>query len=302
MNINDMPLVSVVIPCYNHENFVQDCIQSVIDQTYENIELIIIDDGSKDNSVQKIHEMTQKCVDRFTRFEFRHRENKGVSATLNEALKWCSGEYLSPIASDDQMLDIKIEIQVRFLERNPNYIAVFGGINQINDNNQVVRVLTLEKRSYTFDDIARVDYFLQAPTQFFRTKDIIDVGGYNEVFKIEDWYSYLKLTMNGGLIYLMNEVVCNYRRHSNNSSKNMSLMLEKIEIIKSIGLSSSQIKYYLPYIYLSISSDLAITQKWESFRFLVKAIFSNFKIIIEYRTIRIFLKFCLPRQFLWKNR
>ena len=55
--MNDQPLVSVVIPCYNHEQFVQDCIQSVIDQTYQNIELIIIDDGSKDNSVEKIKEL-----------------------------------------------------------------------------------------------------------------------------------------------------------------------------------------------------------------------------------------------------
>ena len=57
MQNNEKPLVSVVIPCYNHEKFVQDCIQSVIDQTYENIELIIIDDGSKDSSVDKIKGM-----------------------------------------------------------------------------------------------------------------------------------------------------------------------------------------------------------------------------------------------------
>lgn len=53
--------MSVVIPCYNHEQFVQDCIQSVIDQTYENIELIIIDDGSKDGSVKKIQQMISEC-------------------------------------------------------------------------------------------------------------------------------------------------------------------------------------------------------------------------------------------------
>ena len=69
MNQSNQPLVSVVIPCYNHENFVQDCIQSVIDQTYDNIELIIIDDGSKDNSVDKIKEMIGLCEKRFTNFE-----------------------------------------------------------------------------------------------------------------------------------------------------------------------------------------------------------------------------------------
>ena len=108
MNQSNQPLVSVVIPCYNHESFVQDSIQSVIDQTYQNIELIIIDDGSKDGSVEKIKEMIPACQERFIRFEFRHRPNKGLSATLNEALEWCEGEFFSPLASDASFSASKI--------------------------------------------------------------------------------------------------------------------------------------------------------------------------------------------------
>lgn len=63
------PLVSIVIPCYNHAQFVQESIQSVIDQDYKNIELIIIDDGSKDNSIDVIKEMIPVCEERFTRFK-----------------------------------------------------------------------------------------------------------------------------------------------------------------------------------------------------------------------------------------
>ena len=92
MNVEDSPLVSVVIACYNHENFVQDCIKSVVAQTYDNIELIIIDDGSKDSSVEKISELIDVCQNRFSRFEFRHRSNKGLTATLNEALERRQGE------------------------------------------------------------------------------------------------------------------------------------------------------------------------------------------------------------------
>lgn len=302
MSQENLPLVSVIIPCYNHENFVKDCIQSIIDQTYQNIELIVIDDGSKDNSVVKIQEMIQECKKRFIRFEFRSRENRGVSSTLNEALNWCLGEYVSPIASDDQMLNSKIEIQVNFLNDNPNYVAVFGGINQIDDENKCIRILTRSSRTYSFDDIARFDYFLQAPTQFFRLKDILDIGCYSEKFKIEDWYSYLKLTQNGKLIYLMNDVVCNYRRHSNNGSKDMKLMLEKIEIIQSVGLNADQIKYYLPYIYLSISSDFSINEKWKSIQFFLKAILSSYKLIGDIKVVKVFLKICTPKVFLWKNK
>ena len=77
MENDNQLLVSVVIPCYNHEKFIQDCIQSVIDQTYQNIELIIIDDGSKDSSVEIIEKMLPACEQRFVRFEFRNRPNKG---------------------------------------------------------------------------------------------------------------------------------------------------------------------------------------------------------------------------------
>lgn len=93
--MNQKPLVSVVIPCYNHENYVQECIKSAIEQDYENIELIIIDDGSKDESVNKIQELVPGCEKRFCRFEFRTRPNKGLCKTLNEALARISHSPLS---------------------------------------------------------------------------------------------------------------------------------------------------------------------------------------------------------------
>ncbi|HCJ7896604.1 TPA: glycosyltransferase family 2 protein, partial [Acinetobacter baumannii] len=131
MLFNEQPLVSIIIPCYNHANFVQDCIQSVIAQTYQNIELIIIDDGSKDETVEKIQKLVTQCTERFVKFEFRHRPNKGLSATLNEALEWCQGEYFSAIASDDMMLNDKIEIQIDFLKNSidSTIVGVFGGYN-----------------------------------------------------------------------------------------------------------------------------------------------------------------------------
>jgi alpha-1,3-rhamnosyltransferase len=295
------PLVSVVIPCYNHEKFVQDCIQSVIDQTYQNIELIIIDDGSKDGSVEKIQEMIPACQERFIRFEFRYRPNKGLSETLNEALEWCEGLYLSPIASDDQMLKQKIQLQVNFLEKNSNYSAVFGGINQIDDNNKIVRTLTRKKEKYSFKQIAELDYFLQAPTQFFKLSDIKMIGGYNSKFRIEDWYSYLLLTKDGRDIYIMEEVLCNYRRHDNNSSKKIDIMFEKIEIIKEIGLPERELNNYIPFVYLSIASDFAIFYKVSSFKLFCKAVVKKPTILFRIKGFKVLMKILLPKKILWRN-
>jgi len=218
-----LPLVSVVIPCYNHEKFVQDSIQSVIDQTYENIELIIIDDGSKDNSVIKIREMTELCENRFVRFEFRSRPNKGLSSTLNEALEWASGEYFSSLASDDQMFNYKTSVQINYLENNRCYAAVFGGVQLIDEKNIKLEKVVSKARAYSFDDIIMHKHSLLAPTQMIRMKNIRKTGGYKPNMFIEDWYMWLLLSREAN-IFNMDEVFAFYRKHDANISKDFRKM------------------------------------------------------------------------------
>jgi len=223
LNQSNPPLVSVVIPCYNHENFVQDSIQSVIDQTYQNIELIIIDDGSKDGSAEKIKEMIPACQERFIRFEFRHRPNKGLSATLNEALEWCQGIYYSAIASDDMMLPEKTKLQVDFLDTHENISAVFGGIELIDNNNIKISERVRQSKQYRFKDIILHQHDLPAPTQMIRLSALKKVGGYDPDIVIEDWYMWLRLSSYSDLYY-MDHLLCLYRQHATNISKNLEKM------------------------------------------------------------------------------
>lgn len=218
MQMNKQPLVSVVIPCYNHENFVKDCIQSVIDQTYENIELIIIDDGSKDSSVEIIQKMIPACKQRFTRFEFRQRPNKGLSATLNEALEWCEGEYYSAIASDDIMLAHKTTDQVSYLEKNTHVIAVLGGVFWIDDENKIIGRPIVKEKKYSFDEIFLSKQSLNACTQMTKLEKVKEIGGYKEGCVIEDWYMWLKLSQLGGVVNLEN-IFVKYRLHEDNTIK-----------------------------------------------------------------------------------
>ncbi len=213
------PLVSIVIPCYNHENFVQECIQSVIDQTYQNIELIIIDDGSKDGSVKKIQEMIPACQERFVRFEFRHRPNKGLSATLNEALEWCEGEYFSALASDDMMLPKKTQQQLKILSEQ-DYVAVFGAVQMIDSDNNILSQIRQPDKIFKFDDLFYTDRFLPAPTQMICLDSLRKTGGFVEGMIIEDWYIYLKLMEDGSKIYYKNELYSYYRIHGANTFSN----------------------------------------------------------------------------------
>ncbi len=227
------PLVSVVIPCYNHESFIQDSIQSVIDQTYQNIELIIIDDGSKDRSVEKMQEMISACKKRFVRFEFRFRPNKGLSTTLNEAIEWCEGKYLAAIASDDVILKDKTEVQVGFLEKHSDITAVFGGVKLIDDEYNELGIKLKPATTYSFESIIMHKFDLPAPTQMIRLESIRQVGGYDPDIILEDWYMWLKLAQNGQVHY-MNQIFALYRQHDSNASKNLEKMLQgRIDVINS---------------------------------------------------------------------
>lgn len=217
----NQPLVTVVIPCYNHEQFVQDSIQSVIDQDYENIELIIIDDGSKDSSVEKIKEMVNSCQKRFTRCKFEYRENKGLCATLNEALQWSDGEYFSPLASDDIALSHKTSYLVDKIH-NSEYAVVFGNVTNI--GNIVAVEKKIEQTEHTFDDLFMQINLPFAPAALLKTHELKAIGGYCESVKLEDWYMWLKLTNSSKALASFNEVVCLYRRHDNNTTNNINYM------------------------------------------------------------------------------
>lgn len=232
MQSQSEPLVSVVIPCYNHAQFVQDCIQSVIDQTYANIELIIIDDGSKDQSVEKIEEMLDKCRSRFSRFEFRHRPNKGLSETLNEALEWCQGEYFSAIASDDMMLKEKTQIQIDAFKKNKKVLGVFGNFILINNHGNEIKSKKIAQNVYTFKDVYEQNHFLPAPTQMLKLESVRNIGGFKAGILIEDWYIYLKMLESGGEMLLLKEDLSFYRHHENNMSGNFKKMtLGRFQVI-----------------------------------------------------------------------
>lgn len=217
-----MPLVTIVIPCYNHAKYVQDSIRSVINQTYVNIELIIIDDGSTDQSVNKIKEIMEECEQRFTRFEFRYRPNKGLSNTLNEALEWANGEYFSVLASDDQMLAKKTELQVKAFK--PDTVGVFGGVNIINDKNEVISSRVREYSESNFEDIILNNHDLPASSQMFEKNALKEAGGYNPNVKVEDWDLLLRISkLNKRMVYIP-EVLIKYRKHDTNISSDSKFM------------------------------------------------------------------------------
>ena len=141
MGQDQLPLVTAVVPVYNHEKYVVECIRSVIGQNYPNVELIVINDGSKDRSNEMVLTVIEECKRRFARFEYINRENRGLSATLNQALEMSQGKYLGPLASDDIILADKFTCLVEALESGEDsYAAAFGNAAFIGNQGQEIHL------------------------------------------------------------------------------------------------------------------------------------------------------------------
>ena len=246
MNQENMPLVTAVIPVYNHEKYVVECIRSILNQTYRNIELIVLNDGSKDCSHEMVLTLVEECKQRFVRFEYINRENIGLSATLNQALAWARGVYFSALASDDVALPEKIEVLVDALEaKGPAYAAAFGNAwfiddaghricldktGSVSDNSNgtacdnfldfYTQGRELNYRGEEFGTYASLisGNYLPAMSNVVRTAAILDAGGWTPGNVIEDWEMWLKLSKKSKFLYV-NETIALYRWHALNTVK-----------------------------------------------------------------------------------
>lgn len=220
------PLVTILIPSYNHAAYIEKTIDSVLRQTYRPVELIVIDDGSTDNSPQLL---TQLAGERGFRLELQ--ANQGLSRTLNKGIALANGKYICTVGSDDILMLDKTEKQVGFMEANP-HIAVCGGNQLIIDSAGVIVNRRQHFRQYTeldFDAMfVRRESVIPASSAMIR-KSVLDAeGAYDPEIKLEDLYLWLKLTARGHKIAHLNDVLIYYRKHATNSYKNVGYMVDSV--------------------------------------------------------------------------
>jgi glycosyltransferase involved in cell wall biosynthesis len=202
----DQPLVSIIVPCYNHEKYIAECVISIFNQTYQNFELIIIDDGSNDNSFEVLTKLQKEC-----KFTLIHQENKGIAVTLNRAIKEFSrGKYITFCASDDFWELSKLEKQVNFMERNSQYPMCYGRTYYVDtDSNIIKRTDNNLKSGWLFEEI--FTFRIHPPVNYlFRAEIFKEVGYYDESILAEDYYMNLKISSKYPIGYL-NEYLCYYR-------------------------------------------------------------------------------------------
>lgn len=152
-------MVSIIVPCYNGKKFIKRCFNSILDQSYNDIQLIIVNDGSTDNSENIILDYEDKFIEKDIKFEYLYKENGGPSSAINEGLKLVKGKYLTLLDIDDYIMKESIELKVDFLEKNNDYdIVRTNGYYVTEDNLEKEEKLFIvnqkEKENiYIFDDL-----------------------------------------------------------------------------------------------------------------------------------------------------
>ena len=156
MLMSDDDLISVTIAAYNHENFIQETIRSIINQTYQKLELIIIDDGSSDSTYKKMLEMKPLCEKRFVRVIMETQNNIGVVLTGKRIHGLIRGKYSYAISSDDVIADKKaIEILHNYIADSPDVGLVVGNQTYIDEKSKPIKIQDVGESCIEFSDMSK---------------------------------------------------------------------------------------------------------------------------------------------------
>ncbi len=221
-------LVTVIISSYNHAPYIEQSILSVVEQTYPHVELLVVDDGSSDDSVKKI-----EALQRIHGFDFRVQKNKGLTCTLNETFARAKGEFVAPFGSDDIMLKDRLALQMEYVADKPEVGMCAGNIELMYADGTPYPNQDLRNdppfRRLDFEDVfLERKPFIPAPTMLIRKEAFDRVGGFNPDIRLEDLYIQLKITHAGYCIDALGARMARYRKHQTNTYKNIRFMTKSI--------------------------------------------------------------------------
>lgn len=217
MNENTLPLVTVIVPCYNHEKYIETCLDSIFRQIYQNIEVIVIDDCSPDNSAEIIKKLQQKYDFKF----IEHQENWGLTKTLNDVINnYATGKYIKCIASDDYLTNNCIQILVnKAILCGKSCAFVYGQARSFTyDKDGTKRYSKILGKDTSQIKLLFEENQIPAPAVLFDKQKFIEVGGFANIF-IEDIYLWLKFA-NKYEFAFVEDIVCYYQLNNIESMSN----------------------------------------------------------------------------------
>lgn len=224
-------LVSIIIGTYNSSNFIEETLNSIKAQTWPELELIITDDCSQDNTIETIQSWFAKNRERFVRTQLiTVPANTGVSANGNRGLQEAKGEWIKFLGADDTLLPGCITDNMQYLIENPSIRVLFSKVHLYRDNFDNKNILksfpngVIGKDSIIWPGRNALSQYKMllvedrinfTPSVFLHRETLLSVGGFDERFRMmEDYPLWLKLTKAGHRLYYMDKATVNYRQHS----------------------------------------------------------------------------------------
>lgn len=218
---NYFPLVSVIMPVLNSASYLKLAIDSILSQTYENIELLIVDDGSTDKSIEIIRSINSSKI----RF-FQNEKNIGVSATRNKMIDLSKGKYIALMDSDDISPKYRIQKQVDFLEKNIQYGLIGGHYERFSDDGFFKKCKVHKHSLIQEENQVKLNFLgsIAAPTAMFRSSVVKINNLYFDVnLKIAEDYDFWRKIGLFTKVTNIDEVLIYYRKHSNNTMNKKEL-------------------------------------------------------------------------------
>ncbi len=227
--ILNIPLVSIIVPLYNHARYVEATLESFRTEGHPALEVVIIDDGSTDDSFEIARDWLKAHPDAFKNVVLQRQENQGITRTLNRLVSLSHGAFITMVASDDLLLPGGIQVRLEALQARPDWLSVFGDATVIDDEGKTTRSSALRALSWPnrvsknalLDDARRneeliLHWCVPGPVLLSR-RETFDaqqgVGGYEETIFLEDRHFYLRL-MSRHALGFVDQSVAAYRIHS----------------------------------------------------------------------------------------
>jgi len=214
MSIN--PKVTVYLVNYNYGQYIEQAIESVLQQTLQDFELLVIDDGSKDNSYDVISKYAhhEKVITVF-------QENKGLNRTNNVALDLAKGEYIMRLDADDYLDEHALELMANYLDRRPSVGLVFPDYYHVDKDGHVLDMM----RRHNFDEVTQKDQPAHGACTMIRRDNLLTLDGYDESFRCQDgWDLWVRFTQRFGVANI-NLPLFYYRQHDASLTKDENRIL-----------------------------------------------------------------------------
>jgi glycosyltransferase involved in cell wall biosynthesis len=303
-----MPIISVVIPAYNSELTIKETIESVQKQTFTDFEIIVIDDGSQDNTIGVV----KSLVKSEPRLRMVTYENGGVSVARNRGIEIAQGKFISLLDADDLWTPDKLELQLKALKDHPEAGVAYSWTNPVDEQGKILFLGNCPVyEGNVYGELLQTNFLSSGSNILARREAIESINGFSTDFATaSDWDFYLKLASKWSFVVIPKYQIL-YRQRSNSMSSNIeSIMQESCAILEKayqiapaelqsdLNKSLNNLYLYFAELYLNRSKDAKSIDQvgrnlWIAIRFYPQTLFNK-------NTQRTLVKFCWKKLLLIK--